>query len=48
MSHGERAAVVVYRHGAHIINLFAWADRNTSLPGTRLARRLSHGLLETE
>jgi anti-sigma factor RsiW len=33
--HGERAAVVVYRHGTHIINLFAWADRNTSLPGTR-------------
>ena len=33
--HGERAAVVVYRHGAHIINLFAWADRNASLPGTR-------------
>jgi anti-sigma factor RsiW len=33
--HGERAAVVVYRHGAHIINLFAWADRNTSLPSTR-------------
>jgi anti-sigma factor RsiW len=33
--HGERAAVVVYRHGAHVINLFAWADRDTSLPGTR-------------
>jgi len=33
--HGERAAAVVYRHGAHIINLFAWADRNTSLPGAR-------------
>ena len=33
--HGERAAVVVYRHGAHIINLFAWADRNANLPGTR-------------
>jgi anti-sigma factor RsiW len=32
--HGERAAVVVYRHGAHVINLFAWADRNASLPGT--------------
>lgn len=33
--HGERAAVVVYRHDAHIINLFAWADRNANLPGTR-------------
>jgi anti-sigma factor RsiW len=30
--HGSRAAVVVYRHGAHVINLFAWADRNTRLP----------------
>ena len=26
---GARTAVVVYRHGAHVINLFAWADRNT-------------------
>src|SRR5579871_6701600 len=35
--HGARAAVVVYRHGAHVINLFAWADRGQSLPvgGTR-------------
>jgi anti-sigma factor RsiW len=32
--HGSRAAVVVYRHGAHVINLFAWADRNMRLPGT--------------
>ena len=31
--HGSRAAVVVYRHGAHVINLFAWADRNARLPG---------------
>ena len=31
--HGSRAAVVVYRHGAHIINLFTWADRNSRLPG---------------
>lgn len=31
--HGSRAAVVVYRHGAHIINLFTWADRNGRLPG---------------
>jgi len=32
--HGSRAAVVVYRHGAHVINLFAWAGRNDHLPGT--------------
>jgi len=32
--HGSRAAVVVYRHGAHVINLFAWADHNARLPGT--------------
>jgi len=40
--HGARAAVVVYRHGAHIINLFAWADRNQSLPssGTRDGYRM--------
>ncbi|MEO7053749.1 MAG: zf-HC2 domain-containing protein [Rhizomicrobium sp.] len=31
--HGARAAVVVYRHGAHIINLFTWADHNVRLPG---------------
>jgi anti-sigma factor RsiW len=31
--HGSRAAVVVYRHGAHIINLFTWADHNIRLPG---------------
>ena len=32
--HGARASVVVYRHGAHIINLFAWADRGQSLPSS--------------
>ena len=32
--HGSRAAVVVYRHGAHVINLFAWADHDARLPGT--------------
>ena len=30
--HGARAAVVVYRHGAHVINLFAWSDRGQPLP----------------
>lgn len=29
---GRRVAVVVYRHGAHIINVFAWANGDTSLP----------------
>jgi anti-sigma factor RsiW len=28
---GRRVAVVVYRHGAHIINVFAWANGDTSL-----------------
>lgn len=32
--HGAQAAVVVYRHGAHIINLFTWADRDARLPDT--------------
>jgi len=30
-----RVAVVVYRHGAHVINLFSWANRNASLPHAR-------------
>ncbi|MBL6853622.1 MAG: anti-sigma factor [Alphaproteobacteria bacterium] len=29
---GERAAVTVYRHGAHIVNVFAWANYNEPLP----------------
>jgi anti-sigma factor RsiW len=28
----QRAAVVVYQHGAHIINVFSWADDGHSLP----------------
>ena len=28
----HRAAVVVYRHGAHIINIFAWAAGSEKLP----------------
>jgi anti-sigma factor RsiW len=28
----QRAAVVVYQHGAHIINVFSWADDGNSLP----------------
>ena len=33
---GMRVAVVVYRHGAHVINLFSWADRGQALPSTRM------------
>jgi anti-sigma factor RsiW len=29
---GQRAAVTVYRHGAHIVNVFAWADYEDRLP----------------
>ncbi len=30
---GQHAAVVVYRHGKHAIDLFVWADRGSPLPG---------------
>ncbi len=29
---GERAAVTVYKHGAHIVNVFAWANSDAALP----------------
>jgi len=29
---GQRSAVMVYRHGAHVVNLFAWAEDSRSLP----------------
>jgi hypothetical protein len=29
---GSRAAVMVYRHGNHELDLFAWPDRGASLP----------------
>jgi len=29
---GHRAAVLVYRHGAHTINVFSWAQSGESLP----------------
>ncbi len=29
---GTRAAVTVYRHGAHIVNVFAWANYEAALP----------------
>ena len=28
----QRAAVVVYQHGAHVINVFTWAATNGALP----------------
>jgi anti-sigma factor RsiW len=33
---GHRAAVVVYRHGKHIINVFAWIAGDAPLPATAL------------
>jgi anti-sigma factor RsiW len=29
---GRRASVLVYRHGAHVINVFAWASNGKALP----------------
>ncbi|HEV7607994.1 MAG TPA: zf-HC2 domain-containing protein [Steroidobacteraceae bacterium] len=31
---GRRAAVMVYRHGAHVVNVFSWPGDRLSLPGT--------------
>lgn len=36
---GAKAAVVIYRHGRHEIDLFVWADRGSALP----AEGLRHG-----
>ena len=33
---GHRAAVVVYRHGKHTINIFAWAAGDERLPSTAI------------
>ncbi len=33
--HGERAAVVVYRHGAHVVNVFVWKNDGAATPGLR-------------
>jgi len=30
---GRRAAVIVYRHGGHVVNVFAWRDDGTVRPG---------------
>jgi anti-sigma factor RsiW len=40
----QRAAVVVYRHGVHVINVFSWAATQQSLPG-RLTRNGYHFVL---
>jgi anti-sigma factor RsiW len=32
---GKRAAVTVYRHGGHVVNVFAWKDAGDIRPGTR-------------
>jgi anti-sigma factor RsiW len=37
----QRAAVVVYRHGAHVINVFSWATTQRSVPG-KLTRNGYH------
>lgn len=35
---GHRAAVVVYSHGKHQIDLFVWADRGSNLPNESTSR----------
>jgi anti-sigma factor RsiW len=30
----QRSAVVVYQHGAHVINVFSWAGKSRALPST--------------
>jgi len=35
---GNRAAVAVYRHGNHEVDLFAWPDRGAKLPEPGMAR----------
>ncbi len=35
---GSAAAVVVYQHGKHEIDLFVWVDRGSSLPSSGLSR----------
>lgn len=39
---GQRSAVVVYRHGAHVINVFAWAVDGRSALAKDAARRGYH------
>jgi anti-sigma factor RsiW len=39
---GKRVAVVVYEHGAHVINVFSWAERHT---GSHLSTRNGYHLV---
>ena len=41
-----RAAVMVYRHGKHEIDLFAWPDRGAKLPAPAMTRGFRSSLLE--
>ena len=41
----ERAAVLVYEHGAHLINVFSWSARGPAARAGR-AQRLPHGAVE--
>ena len=37
----QRSAVVVYQHGAHVINVFSWAGTGRPLPPTRFATAIA-------
>ena len=43
---GQRAAVVVYQHGAHFINVFSWKSPGGAPAADSHAQRLPHGVLE--
>ena len=43
----QRAAVVVYQHGSHVINVFSWARDAPPIAGREDPQRLSLGLLES-
>ena len=42
----QRAAVVVYQHGAHVINVFSWALRSAARAARHHPQRLSPAVLE--
>jgi anti-sigma factor RsiW len=33
--HGERVAALVYRHGGHVVNVFAWKNDGAAAPGLK-------------
>jgi anti-sigma factor RsiW len=39
---GKRTAVVVYRHGPHVINVFTWPDSGNRLPAKIVSRNGYH------